>query len=192
MRRFAPRKEFVLTQEWSIELPDPADGLPRAVERILRAPDGTAFFAYRFPHPAVAATVALFDRSRQAFLLVRRANEPFRGFFAFPGGFLDVGREDIRETAIRELREEAMAALPRRDLRLVDVRSRPDRDPRDHVLDIGFYAETDKAAAGAADETSEIRWAAPAEIDVLPLAFDHGEFWRAVRAQFESRWGEAP
>jgi len=164
-----------------LEPVSPDEGLPPAVLCRLRQADGKALYVYEFLHPAVAATVAVFDRSRGAFLLIRRERAPFAGAYAFPGGFIDVGREDIYQTAVREAREEAGVQLAREDLVLVDVRSRPDRDPRDHVFDIGFLAEIDRAHAQALDETTDIRWASPREIDALELAFDHAEFWANVK-----------
>ena len=156
---------------------------PAANAFCVQAPDGTVYHAYRFPHPAVAATVVLKDRRRDAYLLIQRRNEPFAGYYAFPGGFLDVGRERIEETAARELEEEAGAHVDPKDLLLIDVRSDPGRDPRDHVFDIGYYAEVDAAEAAPRDEASSIRWATAAEIETLPLAFDHTDLWRAVKAR---------
>lgn len=150
----------------------------------VRAADGEIYYAYRYPHPAVAATVVVFDRSRDAYLLIQRSFEPFKDYFAFPGGFLDVGRERIEQTAARELLEEAGVAVDASDLHLVDVRSDPHRDPRDHVFDIAFYIAVDRAEASALDEASAYRWATAAELDTLPLAFDHAELWAHVKARF--------
>jgi len=156
-------------------------GAPAANVFRVQAPDTTTYYAYRFPHPAVAATVVLKDRRRGAYLLIERRTDPFAGCFAFPGGFLDVGRERIEQTAARELFEEARARVAPEDLTLVDVRSDPARDPRDHVFDIGYYAEVEGVEAAAGDEASGIRWATAAEIETLPLAFDHAQLWRSVK-----------
>ncbi|MCX7011644.1 MAG: NUDIX hydrolase [Candidatus Sumerlaeota bacterium] len=168
-------------EAFHLERIDPAEGLPRAVLYRLRRAGGAPLYCYEFLHPALAATVALFDREREAFLLALRERAPYAGCYCFPGGFIQAGREDIYEAAARELREETGARVARERLQLVDIRSRPDRDPRDHVIDVGFYAEVDRVEAEALDETSAIRWAKAEEMDSLPLAFDHAELWAHVK-----------
>ena len=164
-----------------VEILPPEPDAPAASEFRVRGSDGAIYYAYRFPHPAVAAAVVLWDRSRQAFLLIKREHDPFKDHYTFPGGFMDVGKERIEETAARELFEEAGVEVSPGDLQLIDIRSDPERDPRDHVLDISFYAEVDAAEATALDEATEARWFRPDEIDGLRLAFDHAELWRRVR-----------
>jgi 8-oxo-dGTP diphosphatase len=70
-------------------------------------------------------------------LLVERANDPFKGRWALPGGFLQEG-EDLLETADRELREET--GLTGVDLWQVKAYGHPDRDPRGHIVTISFLA----------------------------------------------------
>ncbi len=164
------------------ELIPPRADAPAAQEmRLRRKGDGVVLHAYRFEHPAVAATVVLYDTQRRAVLLGKRSGEPYAGCYCFPGGFLDVGRETVEQTAARELREEAGVAIDASRLQLVDVRSAPDRDPRDHVLDIGYYAEGTGFHAIAADETDAIRWASLDEMENLPLAFDHDKLWATAK-----------
>ncbi|MDZ4698610.1 MAG: NUDIX hydrolase [Rhodothermales bacterium] len=164
------------------EILPPEPDAPKGNAFRVRAADGDIYYAYRFPHPAVAASVVVFDRSRGACLLIQRSFDPFKGYFAFPGGFLDVGRERIEETAARELLEEAGVTVDPAELKLVDVRSDPQRDPRDHVFDIAYFIAVDRVDASALDEASDYHWATPAELDALPLAFDHAELWKHVKA----------
>ncbi len=166
----------------------PESGSPPALAFRVQTGDGKVYHAYEYPHPAVAATVVLHDVNRGAFLLVRRAREPFAGCFAFPGGFLEVGLERIEETAARELFEETGVEVDPDALRLIDVRSDPRRDPRDHVFDIAYYIERENVEAEALDETDAIHWATPEELDKgLPLAFDHSELWRNTRTRYLAR-----
>ena len=79
------------------------------------------------------------------------------------------------------MREETGVEIGRENLTLIDVRSAPDRDPRDHVFDIGFFAQVERAEARALDETTGIAWATPEELDSMALAFDHAELWKAVK-----------
>nr|WP_162910097.1 NUDIX domain-containing protein [Aggregatilinea lenta] len=62
----------------------------------------TCGFIY-FEDPKVA--VAVFIEHEDRILLVRRANNPERGKWALPAGYMDAG-EDPREAAAREVREE--------------------------------------------------------------------------------------
>ena len=164
-------------------LQPPDDGGPSALEDVFRVkgPDGETYYGYRWPHPAVATTVVVYDSGRDAYLLIERDIDPFRGAYSFPGGFMTPGQESVEQAAVRELREETGVEIDAARLELLDVRSHPDRDPRDHVIDIGFLAVVDGAQARAGDETAAVRWARADEIDGLELAFDHGDLWRCAR-----------
>ncbi len=60
-------------------------------------------------------------------VLIRRENPPYQGFYALPGGFVEVG-ETVEEAVRREAREETgLDIVP---IKLVGVYSKPDRDPR--------------------------------------------------------------
>lgn len=69
-----------------------------------------------FADPKVAAGVVVEDEN--GVLLVRRVNEPGRGMWSFPAGFVDAG-EDPARAAERECLEETGLAV--KVLRLVDV-----------------------------------------------------------------------
>jgi 8-oxo-dGTP diphosphatase len=60
-------------------------------------------FVFYLPPKLVAGTLPVRDGR---LLLTRRAIEPSRGLWTFPGGYVDWG-EDVREAARRETREEA-------------------------------------------------------------------------------------
>ncbi len=166
------------------KLVPPAPGEPKANVFRVEAKDGKLYYAYEFPHPSVAASVVLYDLSRQAFLLIKRSTHPFWGYYAFPGGFIDVGREEIEDAAVRELHEEADVKISRDILQLIDVRSSPDRDPRDHIFDIAYYAEVQHAEARVGEEVSDLAWLQAEEIDKVDLAFDHKMLWERVKTRF--------
>ncbi|RLI39304.1 NUDIX hydrolase, partial [Candidatus Bathyarchaeota archaeon] len=85
-------------------------------------------------YPRVAVDVVLI-RADGSLVLVRRGREPFKGMWALPGGFIEYG-ERAEEAAVREAEEET--GLKVRVEGLVGVYSRPDRDPRWHVISIAY------------------------------------------------------
>ena len=64
-------------------------------------------YAYDYPHPAVTVDIAVFtvENDSLAVLLIKRAAQPFKGYWALPGGFVGPG-ESLRRAAWRELHEE--------------------------------------------------------------------------------------
>ena len=138
--------------------------------------------------PGIAASVAVIAKRDRAVLLIRRRYPPFRGAFAFPGGFLEVGEEDLYQTAARELREETGIRAKPEQLRLLDARSRPRRDPRGHIIDIGFLFVLPRKAPLPA-QTSETKplWVPFSRADRLRFAFDHAAMWRNAKAALRSR-----
>lgn len=89
-------------------------------------------FTYDYPHPAVAADVALFRNrgGKLELLLIQRGHEPFVGRWGLPGGFVNID-EDLEPAARRELREET--GLAAGELRQLQTFGRPGRDPRDAI-----------------------------------------------------------
>jgi 8-oxo-dGTP diphosphatase len=176
--------------DFDIEVP-PGDGsLPGGVRYVLHDPAGARLYASGYLRAALASTVVVFDRARERYLLITRGNDPYRGWLAFPGGFIETGREDLFETAIREVFEETAVTIKREDLALVDVRSDPRRDPRDHVVDVGFYAEVENAEPAAGDDAASVHWLTADELDTAKMAFDMTEFWQHVK-QFKNKMSAA-
>ncbi len=137
-------------------------------------------YTYKYPRPAVTADIVLFDLEHANVLLIRRGHEPFKGCWAFPGGFFDMSDADIEHTAARELEEET--GLTDIKLRQVCVASRQGRDPRGRTISVVFLASVDPHAVSpkAGDDAAETLWF---PINNLPsLAFDHSEILKKVLA----------
>lgn len=119
----------------------------------------------------VTVDVVLFKKylNISQILLIKRKNEPFRDYWALPGGFVDEN-EDLEIAAKRELGEETSIDLSK----LVQIKAygKPFRDPRSHMVTVAFLGEVEEEVIGeAADDAKELAWFA---IDELPdLAFDH-------------------
>jgi ADP-ribose pyrophosphatase YjhB (NUDIX family) len=113
-------------------------------------------------------------------LLARRGNEPAKGLWDLPGGFVGEG-EDPLDALAREVREETGLALA--DVELLGIWIEPDYDGR-AVFSVTYRAVAGAGEAEAADDVAELRWVAP---DELPpdeeFAFVHTppalRLWRA-------------
>jgi 8-oxo-dGTP diphosphatase len=131
-------------------------------------------FQYEYPHPAVTVDVVIFTiRDRQLkLLLVKRAGEPYRGKWALPGGFVHL-EESLDAGASRELEEET--GVSGVFLEQLYTFGKPDRDPRERVITVAYYAlvPSDKLQIRAATDAEAVGWFG---MDELPeLAFDHAE-----------------
>ena len=103
-------------------------------------------------------------------LLIERGNDPFKGLWAFPGGFVEED-EDLEPAAIRELHEETGLLLPA--MRQLHTFGTPGRDPRGRTVSIVFYAFTDasKHNVVGGDDAAKAQWVDVK--DITTMAFDH-------------------
>lgn len=109
-------------------------------------------------------------------LLITRGKEPFKGCYAFPGGFVDYG-EDPKHAVLRELKEEC--EVDGVEPQLITVAGNPARDPRKHIVTIAYHVEIDPAASvKAGDDAATASWYNLKKIWTDPaftMAFDHKE-----------------
>ena len=112
---------------------------------------------------------------RGRLLLVRRGGPPFRGKWALPGGFCEVG-ETTEACCAREVEEETGVRV--RVGRLLGVYSDPRRDPRGHTVSALYEARPLRGQARGGDDAAEARWFTRRELGKLELAFDHGKIVR--------------
>lgn len=127
-------------------------------------------YHYKYPHPSVTTDCVIFgfDGKQLKILLVQRGREPYKGRWAFPGGFLNID-ESAEEGALRELREET--GLQTACVRQFHTFSAPNRDPRERVITIAYYALVKWQEVKGADDAAEAKWFTLHEVPVL--AFDH-------------------
>ncbi|MGL5938071.1 MAG: NUDIX hydrolase [Phocaeicola sp.] len=127
-------------------------------------------YKYKYPHPSVATDCVVFGFSdaKLKVLLIERGIEPFKGRWAFPGGFLRMD-ENADQGALRELCEETGV----RDvyIKQFSTFTDPDRDPRERVISIAYYALVKLQEVKGGDDAAQARWFALDEVP--PLAFDH-------------------
>ena len=124
----------------------------------------------KYPHPAVTTDCVIFgfDGERLQVLLIERGIEPYKGRWAFPGGFLKID-ETAEEGALRELKEET--GLEGAYMEQFHTFSAPERDPRERVITIAYYALVKIQEVKGGDDAASARWF-PLD-DIPSLAFDH-------------------
>ena len=137
-------------------------------------------YTYKYPRPALTIDIVLFQRVQELYrvLLIKRAQEPFAGKYALPGGFVDL-KETLKEAAERELREETGLE----DIRLVQIHtfSDLDRDPRERVISTAYGAvieDDDPILPQAGSDAAEAIWFDLSHLP--PLAFDHNKIIQAA------------
>ena len=132
-------------------------------------------YTYEYARPSVTVDVILFNE-KEELLLIKRGGEPFKGSWAFPGGFVDEN-EDLEPAARRELLEET--CLKAGELKQVGTFGKPGRDPRGHTISVVYKGQAlDPESLKAADDAVEAKWFS---LEALPeLAFDHKEIIEGV------------
>jgi 8-oxo-dGTP diphosphatase len=127
-------------------------------------------------YPAVAVTVdvvALTIRSgRLCVLLVERAEHPFAGHRALPGGF--VRDESLDEAALRELAEETNLQPDEVHLEQLRTFGEPKRDPRMRVFSVAYLAFAPSLPDPSAGSDAAGAYWVPVD-QAANLAFDHDQ-----------------
>jgi 8-oxo-dGTP diphosphatase len=135
-----------------------------------------------------------------AVLLVQRKNEPFKGQWALPGGFVNEN-ESLERAATRELSEETGLGTNVR-LEQLATFGDPGRDPRGHTVTVAYVTYlVAEAKITAGDDAAAAEWHAFRSLDLrgqtgkkpsarrgtrrgrtsrssgalVPVAFDHGK-----------------
>ena len=130
-------------------------------------------YTYNYPHPAVTADCLVFAHTDEGMklLLIQRKNEPCKGKWAFPGGFMDIDETTI-DAARRELKEETGLVVG--ELHRVGIFDAVDRDPRERIITVAYYTILDKPAeVSGLDDAAQAMWFSLTELP--DLAFDHKE-----------------
>lgn len=148
-------------------------------------------YTYKYPHPAVTTDSVIFgfDGTSMNILLIERGIDPYKGSWALPGGFLNLN-ETVEEGAKRELGEET--GFQDVYLEQFHVFSTVDRDPRERVLTVAFFALVSKNdfEVIAGDDAARARWH---EWNNLPsLAFDHAEIISMARKKLQEKLRISP
>lgn len=138
-------------------------------------------YTYEYPRPAVTADCVVIAREKEPkVLLIQRGNEPFKGCWAFPGGFMNMD-ETTEQCAIRELEEET--GLKVTEIKQIGAYSKVDRDPRGRTVTVAYLAIIDKIeAVKGLDDAAMAQWFPLS--DLPKLAFDHEEIMADAKKLF--------
>ncbi|MGW8802550.1 NUDIX hydrolase [Streptomyces sp. NPDC055775] len=138
------------------------------------APEG--YDPYAFEPFAVTVDLAVFTvrDGRLHVLLVERGEDPYKGHWALPGGFVQP-RESAEDAARRELAEETgltEATVSALHLEQLRTYSDPDRDPRMRVVSVAYTALVpDLPEPRGGGDAANARWWDAGALGAL--AFDH-------------------
>lgn len=147
-------------------------------------------YQYDYPHPAVSVDIVVFtiENDELKVLLIQRGLEPFEGQWALPGGFVGIN-EGLGTAAKRELKEETgVGATYLEQLRTFGD---PDRDPRERVISVAYYALIPPARLSLS-ATTDARDAQLYSINALPtLAFDHARILGRARQRVKEQLNDS-
>lgn len=131
-------------------------------------------YSYKFARPSLTVDCVVFGihEEKLQILIIQRALDPFRSNWALPGGFVRID-ETIDEAAIRELKEET--GLKNIFLEQLYTFGQIDRDPRERVISVAYYALVNMKnhSIQASTDAEKAIWH---NVRELPkLAFDHNK-----------------
>ena len=143
-------------------------------------------FTYEYPRAAVTVDCVVFglDDEDLKVLLIRRDPPPFEDKWALPGGFVRLN-ETLDEAAFRELQEET--SLERVYLEQLYTFGAIDRDPRERVITVAYYALvrlSDHRVQAATDARDAVWFAMD---DLPPLAFDHDQILETAHQRLQGK-----
>ncbi len=141
---------------------------------------------YKYPCAALTVDCVVFglDEGELKVLLIQRGRDPFRGRWALPGGFVRVD-ETLETAARRELAEET--GLKNVFLEQLYTFGAVDRDPRERVVSVAYYAlvKLSDHRARAATDAANAEWF---PVSGVPrLAFDHAHILETARTRLKGK-----
>lgn len=143
-------------------------------------------YCYDYPRPAVTTDCVIFgfDGTDIFVLLIERGIEPFKGHWAFPGGFVNMD-ESAEEGAKRELLEET--GIEEVYIEQLYTFSQVDRDPRGRVISVAYFALVRKSdyPVIAGDDAANAHWFKLSQSP--PLAFDHDKILRVAKERLKGK-----
>lgn len=138
-------------------------------------------YTYKYPRPAVTSDCVVMTKEEvPKVLLIQRGADPFKGAWAFPGGFMNMD-ETTEQCAIRELEEETGLKVTK--VHQIGAYSKVDRDPRGRTITVAYLAIIDSPEdVKGQDDAAKAEWF---PITDLPkLAFDHYDIMKDAKVAY--------
>jgi 8-oxo-dGTP diphosphatase len=160
--------------------------------------------SYKYTRAALTVDAVVFGVAQDGLkILMIKRNEfnpdipadeqAFPGYWALPGGFVDVG-ESLDHAVARELREET--GMTDVYLEQLYTFGDPDRDPREHVVDVAYLAlvRPGDYILSTTDKESDAQKAEWFPVDSLPdnVAFDHRKIFSVGFKRLKAKVRYAP
>ena len=123
----------------------------------------------KYKIPSVTTDIFIFDDDFN-FILIKRKNDPYKNYWALPGGFVEYG-ESVENAAVREAKEETNIDVELKEL--VNIYSEPNRDPRGHTITIAYIAKGNINNRKADSDAKEIGIFSFEKLSEINIAFDH-------------------
>ena len=144
----------------------------------------TQGYTYKYPHPAVTTDCVIFgfDGKELKILLIERGIDPYKGCWAFPGGFMNID-ETAEQCAKRELKEET--GLEPASIEQFHTFSDVNRDPRERVVTVAFIGLVKQSDVVGGDDAARAQWFAIK--DIPRLAFDHDYILQVAQRTLKER-----
>jgi len=123
-------------------------------------------------YPSVTVDAVIIENER--ILLVKRKYDPFKNYWALPGGFIELG-ETVEAACIREVKEETNLDVEFKSF--FGAYSNPKRDPRGHVITVVCFCKkiNENQFPMGSDDAKEAKFIGKSELNKIKdrIAFDH-------------------
>jgi 8-oxo-dGTP diphosphatase len=129
--------------------------------------------------PIVAVGVIIREDNR--IVLIRRGQEPAKGYWTFPGGAVELG-ESLHDAARREALEETGLSVEVGDVAAVidNVARDAAGRVRYHYVIVDYFARPVGGLLQSATDVSDARWFCLADLDGLEMTEKAGELAREL------------
>ncbi|MCD7781386.1 MAG: NUDIX hydrolase [Methanosphaera sp.] len=130
----------------------------------------------KYRNPALTVDTIIINDDK--IVLIKRLNDPYKDYWALPGGFVEYG-EKVEDAAIREAREETGLDVELDSL--VGVYSDPNRDPRGHTVTVCYKAHITSGILKSDTDASDAKYINIEDLPNQQLAFDHEDILRDAK-----------
>lgn len=131
-------------------------------------------------HPVVGVGAVICKEGKM--ILVKRGSSPGRDKWSIPGGIVELG-EKVRETIVREVREECNLEVEAASLIDVVDNLIPDREGRlrYHFIILDFFTKLKGGKIKSGSDVLDVRWVPLNKVDSYDLTQTFREFFQRNR-----------